>query len=328
MAPSTACSASLLHGAWRPANSGDRSGDETAGDTDVIPGRFLPVGVPEQRGRMVRHDDRNTPEPMHVVPECTERLLRVEERLRRRAAHGENHLRLEELDLAEQVRHARRDLVVLGLAVFGRAAFHDVADEHALARQLDRGEDLGQEFTAGPTNGRPVSSSTRPGPSPTTTRRASAGPSPGTVCARPSHSRHLVQLATSSAIAASERACATGSVAKRSPPGGSKESPGGGRPWAFPGLAPGVRAAGTAEERPDPGREPGVEAGAGPSDRTTGSPPSKRCCSRYSRASARPSLTSALAPPRRGSCLPRRASAGSAARSARRRAAGSSRDSW
>src|SRR6266702_911829 len=297
MAPSTACSASLLHGAWRPANSGDRSGDETAGDTDVIPGRFLPVGVPEQRGRMVRHDDRNTPEPMHVVPEGTERLLRVEERLRRRAAHGENHLRLEELDLAEQVRHARRDLVVLGLAVFGRAAFHDVADEHALARQLDRGEDLGQEFT----------------------RRADERPA-GLVLDAPRPFAHDDE--------ARERACATGSVAKRSPPGGSKASPGGGRPWAFPGLAPGVRAAGTAEERPDPGREPGVEAGAGPSDRTTGSPPSKRCCSRYSRASARPSLTSALAPPRRGSCLPRRASAGSAARSARRRAAGSSRDSW
>src|SRR2546421_7714234 len=42
MAPSTACSASLLHGAWRPANS--RSGEETAGDADVIPGRFLPMG--------------------------------------------------------------------------------------------------------------------------------------------------------------------------------------------------------------------------------------------------------------------------------------------
>src|SRR5690348_9461504 len=110
MAPSTACSASLLHGVWRPANSGDRSGDETAGDTDVIPGRFLPVRVTEERCRMVRHDYRNAPEPVHVVSEGAERLLRVEERLRRGPTHGENHLRLDELDLAKQIRQARRDL--------------------------------------------------------------------------------------------------------------------------------------------------------------------------------------------------------------------------
>src|SRR3989449_1027191 len=167
---------------------------------------------------------------------------------------------------------------------------------------------------AGPTNGRPVSSSTRPGPSPTTTRRASAGPSPGTVCARPSHSRHLMHDATSSAIAASERACATGSVAKRSPPGGSYERPAGGGRGGGMGDGGCAGAGGGGVTRPASRISlPGSPA------RITGSPPSSRCCSRNSRASARPSLTSALAPPRRGSCLPRRASAGSAARSARRR---------
>src|SRR5207244_1104549 len=74
-----------------------RSGDGTAGDTAVIPGRLLPVGFPQQRGRMVRHDDRNAAEPVHVVPQGPERLLRVEERLRRGPAHGENHPRLDEL---------------------------------------------------------------------------------------------------------------------------------------------------------------------------------------------------------------------------------------
>src|SRR5213594_1288200 len=118
MAPSTACSASLLHGACRPANSaGERSGDETAGDADVIPGRLLPMGVPEQGGRMVRNDNRNAPEPMDLVPQGTERLLGVEERLRRRPAHREDHPRLNELDLAKQVGDARRDLVVLRLPV-------------------------------------------------------------------------------------------------------------------------------------------------------------------------------------------------------------------
>src|SRR5438093_4650745 len=126
MAPSTACSASLLHGAWRPANS--RSDEETAGDTDVIPGRLLPIGAPEQGGRMVRNDNRDTPEPVHLVAEGTQRLLRIEERLRRRPAHREDHLRLQELDLAEQVWHARRDFVELRQAVLGRAALHHVAD--------------------------------------------------------------------------------------------------------------------------------------------------------------------------------------------------------
>src|SRR6266516_2773673 len=52
--------------------------------------------------------------------------------------------------------------------------------------------------------------------------------SPGTVCVRPSHRRHLVHWATSAATAATERACEIGSLLKRSPAGGSKESPGGG----------------------------------------------------------------------------------------------------
>src|SRR5438132_14168645 len=140
MAPSTACSASLLHGAWRPANS--RSGDETAGDADVIPGRFLPIGVPEQGGRMVRNDNRNAPKPVDLVAERTQRLLGVEQRLRGGAAHGENHLRLQHVDLAEQVRDTRCDLVVLRHAVLGGAALYNVADEHLLAPQLDRGQDF------------------------------------------------------------------------------------------------------------------------------------------------------------------------------------------
>src|SRR6266516_2085207 len=101
MAPSTACSASLLHGAWRPAKS--RSVEETAGDADVIPGRLLPVGVPEQCGRMVRNDNGDAPEPMELVAEHTQRLFGVEQRLRRGAAHTENRVLLEKIRLPQQV---------------------------------------------------------------------------------------------------------------------------------------------------------------------------------------------------------------------------------
>src|SRR6266850_2596954 len=91
MAPSTACSASLLHGVWRPVNSEERSGDETAGDADVIPGRFLPVRVAEQGSRMIGHDQGNTTEPVHEVPQRSQRLFGIEQRLRGRAAHREDH---------------------------------------------------------------------------------------------------------------------------------------------------------------------------------------------------------------------------------------------
>src|SRR2546422_4222842 len=140
MAPSTACSASLLQGAWRPAYSAGCSVEETAGDADVIPGRLLPIGVAQQGCGMVGDDDRDAPEPMDLVPQAPDRLLRVEERLRRGAPHRQHDFGLEELDLAEQVRRAGRDLVVLRQAVLGWAALHHVADEHPLAWQLDRGE--------------------------------------------------------------------------------------------------------------------------------------------------------------------------------------------
>src|SRR5712691_6210899 len=125
MAPSTACSASLLHGAWRPAYS--RSVEEAAGDTDVIPGRSRPVVVPQQGGWMIGNDDGSPAEPVHLVAQRREGLLRVEQGLRCRPSHGEDHLRLEEVELAVQVRQAGRDLVVLRLAVLGGPALHDVA---------------------------------------------------------------------------------------------------------------------------------------------------------------------------------------------------------
>src|SRR5437764_13527974 len=133
LAPSTACSASLLQGVWRPVKSDARSVDETARDADVIPGWFLPVWVPEQGGRMVGNDNRDAPEPVDLIAQRAERLLRVEERLRRRRTHRANHLRVHDLALAEQVRAAGGDLVGLRLAVGGRPAVHGARDEGRLA---------------------------------------------------------------------------------------------------------------------------------------------------------------------------------------------------
>src|SRR5947208_10910809 len=101
MAPSTACSASLLHGVWRSVNSEVRSADETAGDADVIPGRFLPVRVAKQGSRMIGHDQGNTAESVHQVPQRPQGLLGVEQGLRGRPTHCEDHLRLHDVDLAK-----------------------------------------------------------------------------------------------------------------------------------------------------------------------------------------------------------------------------------
>ena len=57
--------------------------------------------------------------------------------------------RVEDLELAPQVRGAGRDLVRLRVAVVGRPALDDVGDEHVLAPPADRGEELDQEV-AGP----------------------------------------------------------------------------------------------------------------------------------------------------------------------------------
>src|ERR1700688_2357203 len=127
IAPSTACSASLFHGAWRPAEG--RSVEETAGDADVIPGWSLPVRVPEQGSWVIGNEDRDAAKPVDLVAERPERLLGVEQALRRGPAHREDERRVEQLDLAVQVRQAGGNLVIQRRTVLGRAAFDHVTDE-------------------------------------------------------------------------------------------------------------------------------------------------------------------------------------------------------
>ena len=55
-------------------------------------------------------------------------------------AQRRDHLRLDQLDLAEEVRLARLDLVLLRVAVAGRTALEDVRDVDVLPPQLDARE--------------------------------------------------------------------------------------------------------------------------------------------------------------------------------------------
>ena len=63
--------------------------------------------------------------------------------------------RVEDLELALEVRRAGRDLVGLRVAVVGRAALHDVRDEDLVAAPAERAQVLRQEL-AGATDERPA----------------------------------------------------------------------------------------------------------------------------------------------------------------------------
>ena len=120
-----------------------------------------------------------------LLAQLAQALPHAQHRLGRRAAQREDHLRPDQLDLAVEIRKAGRDLVGQRLPVLRRTALHDVGDVDRSPRELrsPRGS-LSSSSPACPTNGRPVASSVAPGPSPTSTSRASGLPSPGTALVR------------------------------------------------------------------------------------------------------------------------------------------------
>jgi hypothetical protein len=71
------------------------------------------------------------------------------------AAERHDQGRVQDLELAPEVRRARRDLVRLRVAVVGRPAFHDVRDEDLVASPAERPEELRQQV-AGAADERPA----------------------------------------------------------------------------------------------------------------------------------------------------------------------------
>src|SRR5690348_5751633 len=106
IAPRTACSASPSQGACRPPKT---SGvEELAGDTDVIPGGLLPVGVPQEGRGVIRGDDRDPRVAVDLAAELAEGLLGLQEGRDRRGARRKDHLRADQRDLTMQIRKAGR----------------------------------------------------------------------------------------------------------------------------------------------------------------------------------------------------------------------------
>src|SRR5918992_3284616 len=98
MAPSTACSASWLQGAERPEYVSVV--EKLSCDTDVIPGRLLPVRVAQQRRGMIRHDQRNTVVRVHLAAQLSQTPSHAQHRLSRCAAQTQDHFGPNDFQLA------------------------------------------------------------------------------------------------------------------------------------------------------------------------------------------------------------------------------------
>src|SRR3954462_1340341 len=145
MAPNTACSASWLQGAERPTYGS--AIEKLSCDTDVIPGRLLPVRVAEQRRGMVSHDQRNTVVRVHLAPQLSQTPSDPQHGLRGRAAQGKNHSRLYDFQLAMKIWNTGRDLIRQGLSILGRATLDNVSDVYRLARQFDSLQDAVEQVS-------------------------------------------------------------------------------------------------------------------------------------------------------------------------------------
>src|SRR5215207_2171349 len=146
----TACSASSAYGGRR-CLYGSAAGaeiEDSTSELDIFPRGSLPIRVPQERGRVIRDDQGRAVVSVHLAAQLPDGLLRVQQRLRGEGAPADDDLRLDELELPDEVRAARRDLVGRRVAVAGRAVLEHVGDEHILAPQLDRRKDLRQQLAA------------------------------------------------------------------------------------------------------------------------------------------------------------------------------------
>src|SRR6185436_14220370 len=103
MAPSTACSASGLQGAARSAVS---TVEKLSGDTDVIPGWLLPIGVPKEGRGMISNNQRCAAVGMYSAAQIREGSLDLQDRFGRGGAEQDDDFRTDQLDLPLQITPA------------------------------------------------------------------------------------------------------------------------------------------------------------------------------------------------------------------------------
>src|SRR5438067_225344 len=143
IAPRTACSASWLQGTCR---STDSTVEKLAGDTDVIPGRLLPVRIPEQRRRVVGHYQRDSMVRMHLPAQVRKTPLGLEQRFGSGSAQGDHYFGADQGNLPLEVRETSGHFLGQRLPVLGWPAFHHIGDENFFPREPDRRQNLGQQL--------------------------------------------------------------------------------------------------------------------------------------------------------------------------------------
>src|SRR4029077_7887625 len=79
--------------------------------------------------------------------ESGDALIGGEQSLGRTCAEAANHFRLNGSELSQEKWRADGNFVFVGEAIFGRAAFHDVADVDVLSPQRHSFDHLGEEFS-------------------------------------------------------------------------------------------------------------------------------------------------------------------------------------
>ena len=93
---------------------------------------------------MIGHHYRNSVVAVDRAAQLAYRELGVEQSLRGEGAEGDDHLGPDQRHLAHQVRAAGRNFLGERVAVARWPVLQDVGDEHLVAPQVNRREDLRQ----------------------------------------------------------------------------------------------------------------------------------------------------------------------------------------
>src|SRR5207245_8378327 len=83
--------------------------DAAPGEAQVFPGLGLVGKIAQQIGRVIGHDERHALIAMQAPAQARDTRLGVEQRLYGEAPHREDQFRLDELELAQQMRRALGD---------------------------------------------------------------------------------------------------------------------------------------------------------------------------------------------------------------------------
>jgi hypothetical protein len=147
------------------ARTGGISGRGGAKPLQILPDGTDPGRVPEQRRRMIGGHEGNPAVLVYRSAQPPDRLVRLQQGLRGKGPAGQDRLRADQLELPEQKGRARSPPPPARVPVPRRPALQDVADVHATrAESRWRRAAVSRSLPARPTKGRPVRSSSAPGP--------------------------------------------------------------------------------------------------------------------------------------------------------------------